>query len=459
MQSKYKILSVGNTFREFSGIKKTTSSILIKIKLSTGQVISGSPDHKLLIKNKEVSFSQLKIGQYISTSTKIINKDILSGQFSVYTIQGVEDGKYIIENDIVSKNCAFIPENLFDEFYSSVYPTISSGKETKIIMVSTPNGLNHYYSFWNDAINKLNNYAPFRIDWWDIPGRDQKWATDTIADIGQVRFDKEFGNEFFGKSSTVIPGNLLKTLKHKHPLNTSKNFKMFEPPIKGNSYIGIVDVAEGVEGDYSVLVIIKIPTLPTEIQNSKLLPPYEVVFTFRSNEINIFQFQEVILEFARKYNEALLLIEVNIHDLASTLFRDHEYDAIIKTTKLRQKMATAFYSKDTKFGIKTTEPVKKLGLEMLLSTIEEERLIINDIDIIKEFSTLVRTPKSFEAKRGCHDDLAMTMILFSWLLTQEGFKEFFDTENFKVKLQNQYLDSALDDLCGFFIEDGINVNC
>lgn len=452
-QLKYKILTK-NKFESFSGIKKTISSLVFKLTLSSGNIICGSPDHKIVFNNKQISFADLQINQQVSCEETLIEKEILSGQFPVYTIQGVESGEFLINKEIVSKNCAFIPENIFDEFYSAVYPTISSGKETKIIMISTANGLNHFYSFWNDAIQQLNNYKPFRVDWWDVPGRDQQWAKETIADIGQARFDKEFGNEFFGKTSTVIPSPLLKTLKHKHPLKSSNTFKLFEPPIKGKSYIGIIDVAEGegVEEDYSTFVIIKIPT---EIIEDKL-EPFEVVFVFKSNEISIFQFQEFVFEFATKYNEALLLIEVNFQNIADTLYRDFEYEYIIKTTRKNQKMATAFFSKDTKFGIKTTETVKRIGLDSLIRMIEEERLIINDIDIIKEFSTLVRGVKTFQAKKGCHDDLAMVIVLFGWLISQEGFKEYYDAENFKAKIKNEYLIEAENDLCGFFLEDGIN---
>lgn len=454
-QSKYKILTK-NKFESFSGIKKTISSIVFKLTLSSGNIICGSPDHKIVVNNKQISFADLEINQQVSLEETLIEKEILSGQFPVYTIQGVESGEFLINKEIVSKNCAFIPENIFDEFYSAVYPTISSGKETKIIMISTANGLNHFYSFWNDAIQGLNNYKPFRVDWWDVPGRDQQWAKETISDIGQARFDKEFGNEFFGKSSSVVPSHLLKTLKHKNPLNSSKQFKMFEPPIKGNSYIGIIDVAEGVGEDYSTMIIIKIPT-EINVTDGKL-PPYEVVFVFKSNEISIFQFQEFIFEFATKYNEALLLIEVNVQNIAETLYRDFEYEYIIKTTRKNQKMATAFFSKDTKFGIKTTETVKRIGLELLIRMIEEERLIINDIDIIKEFFTLVRGKKTFEAKKGCFDDLCIPIFLFAFLTGNEGFKEYYDTENFKAKLKNDYLESASDELASFFVEDGINNN-
>ena len=237
----------------------------------------------------------------------------------------------------------------------------------------------------------------------------------------------------------------------KHPLNESKDIKIFEAPIKGASYFGIVDVAEGVEGDSSVLIILKMPRNLKE-------DPYEVVFTFRSNDINIFQFQELIFEFASKYNEAYLLVEVNIHDIASSLYRDYEYDSLIKTSRVKQRITTTFFNKEKKFGVKTTEPIKKLGLEMLITQLEDNKIIINDLEIVKEFSTLVKSKKSFEAKRGAHDDMAMCMVLFGWALTQEGFKEIYDMEDFKNKIQNEYLDSAREELCSFFIEDGINQN-
>lgn len=317
-----------------------------------------------------------------------------------------------------------------------------------IVGHQTSNGLNHYYTLWNDAIEKRNGFAPFKVDWWDVPGRDEAWAKEMRAKV--KKFDQEFGNEFFGRDTSVIPTELLKTLTYRPPISSNEEMKIFELPLKKRNYLGIVDVAEGLGGDYSVLTIIKLPQKEDE--------PFEVVFTFRSNTIDVFKFTEVIFTFSKKYNECYLLIEINMMNVAEPLYRDYEVENIIKTTTSHQKMTTTFFSGGSKLGVKTTEIVKKVGLEKLNQLFEEKKLIVNDFTFIEELSTLQKSGKTFKARYGSSDDTSMTLILFAWLLTQEGFKELFGMEEFKTKLNNEYLESIYATLPSFFIEDGLNDN-
>lgn len=438
-------------FKDFKGIKRTSSSIVITLFFKSGNKITGSPNH--LVKISEELFkplSEIQIGETILPREEVISiKKSVGKNITLYDIIGTENEEYI-SNNIISHNCAFVPENIFESFYASVYPTISSGKDTKIILVSTPNGVNHYYQLWQDALSNQNTYAPFEVKWSDVPGRDNEWARRTIQDIGQSRFDQEFDNQFFGKSTTIIPNYLLSSLTFKTPLSSTPEIKIFEMPEKDSSYIGIVDVAEGVSGDYSVLTIIKFP----KDKDSA----FEIVFTFRANTIDTFKFTEIVDTFSRRYNECFLLIEINVFNIAESLYRDYEIENILKTTTTHQKLTTGFYHGPSKFGVKTTESVKKLGLENLIRLLEEKKLIINDFDIISEMSNLVKSNKTFQARSGSNDDLAMTIILFAWCSTQEGFKELYDAENFARKLNNEYLSSAYSALPGFFLEDGINQN-
>lgn len=448
--TKFKILT-SDGFKDFKGIKRTYSKIIISLYFKSGNNISGSPGHLVkLINNQFKPLSEININEIIYPDEEVISiKKSVGKKKALYDIQGIEGNEYLT-NNIVSHNCAFVPENIFQAFYSSVYPTISSGTETKIIMVSTPNGLNHYYELWNDAVNKRNNYVPFEVNWYDVPGRTDEWAKNTIKDIGQLRFDQEFGNEFFGRASTIIPAPLLKTLNYRTPISSTDEMKIFELPQTNAIYVGIADVAEGVSGDYSVFTIIKLPANDKE--------KYEVVFTFRSNTIDIFKFTEIVHTIHLKYNECFLLIEINMMNIAESLYRDFECDNILKTTTTKQKLTTAFYHGPSKFGIKTTEVIKKVGLEKFIQILEEQKININDIEYIRELSTLVKGKKTFQAKSGSNDDCAMTLILFAWIITQEGFRELYNSEDYSKKLNNEYLKSIYDQLPEFYVEDGITRN-
>lgn len=448
------LIKTPSGFKPFSAIKKTSSRSVVELTLSSGKVIKGSEDHVLLdMFNFPRKLKEFKIGNSLTLDECIVGKVTYYGKFDLYTVQGVSGEVFLVENSIRSKNCAFIPNNIFNEFYSSVYPTIASGKETQIIMVSSAKDLNHFYDLWVSAKKNENTFAPFEVDWQSVPGRDEEWVRNTKLDIGEARFNREFKNEFFGFVDSVIPSELIKHLQTMSPLYQTLEYKVFEEPKPKEIYIGVVDVAEGVQEDYSVMTIFKMGKIVDSIQQ-----PHTVVFTLRTNKTNIFQFTELVWRFAKTYNEAWILVEVNIHDIATPLYRDYEYENVIKTSLKKQKVTSAFFREGSKFGVKTTTPVKKLGLEMLIDLLKKNWIIINDIEIVKEMSTLVNKKKSFEASPGQHDDLVMTLVLFAWLLTNEGFKELVDIETPRSLLQDAYVNSLWDSLPRFFIEDGINQN-
>jgi len=448
------LIKTPSGFKPFTALKKTYSNCLISLSLSSGRTITGSHDHVLLDSSgTEKTLADLLVGDFITSSEQVVKKTHTLGITPLYSIQGVEGEVFYLEGNIASKNCAFIPNNIFNEFYSSVYPTIASGKETQIIMVSSAKDLNHFYELWSSAKKNENTFAPFEVNWQSVPGRDEQWVKSTIMDIGEARFNREFKNEFFGFVDSVIPSELIKHLEYTNPLHQSQEYKIFEEPKPKEVYIGVVDIAEGIGEDYSVMTIFRVGKQENEQQQ-----PHTVVFTLRSNKTNLFQFTELVWRFAKMYHEAWLLIEVNIHDIASPLYRDYEYENIIKTSIKKQKVSSAFFKEGTKFGVKTTVPVKKLGLEMLIDLLKKNWIVLNDIEIVKEMSTLVRKKKSFEASTGQHDDLVMTLVLFSWLLTNEGFKELVDLETPRSDFHDAYVNSIWDSLPRIFIEDGIHYN-
>lgn len=443
--TKYEILTPSG-FQSFQGIKSSTHTLIKQIKFITGEEIWGSLDHQLWIDQTPIKLRDLSS---CSHPWLVSSENLIPGKFTLFTIQGVPGEQFFVNNTLISANCAFIPEKIFEEFYSSTYPTISSGEETKIIITSSAKDLNHFYELWKDAQEEKNTFKPIEIKWNDVPGRTEEWKSQVVSDLGQKKFDREYGNEFFGNTSVVIPVSLLKTLSVHTPLKEGNEIKIFEYPQKEYQYLAIADVAEGKgDGDNSTLVIIKIP----QKNENK---PYKVVFTYKCNEVSIFSFIETVFTFCTKYNEALLIPEVNVHDIATTLYTYYEYVNIIKTTVKRQRIVSPFSQETTKLGVKTTAIIKSLGLSSLIQLFEEGLLDISDISILRELSSLVRKDGSFEARSGQTDDFAICLILFAWVIREQQFIELMELEDQKLKqIQQNYVNQLYDDLPGFFVDRG-----
>lgn len=470
-------IKTSSGFKKFESIKKTIAHVLCDVKFKSGKSILATPDHKIKkTKKKWIPIGELKINDKIFGNEIVESVDFINDHQEVFDIQGVEDIKeYNINNSLTVSNCAIIPSNIFDEFYSSIYPTISSGKESKFLMVSTVNGLNHFYSFWEDAINNRSDFQPFRVDWWDVPGRDLKWKEQTIKNMcggNQSKFDREFGNDFFaGTANALIPKPLLQSLKLSSPLKASNEIKIYEFPKKDSFYIGIVDVAEGRGEDYSVLTIIRIEKNKIEEGDEDTLSEIKlatVALIYKTNTATIYEFTEALYGLAMNYNEAALLIEVNIHDIATTLYKEYDYSNVIKTTITNQKITSTFNRKPKKYGVKTTNPIKKLGIEMLIMLMEQQKFIPNDSEIIRQLSIPPKKNGTFGAStkkspsgvtQADHDDIAMTIILFAWALTQDGFKEIFEIETFASEERKTYIEAIKENLGKVvFVSNGIDDN-
>ena len=325
-------------------------------------------------------------------------------------------------NIIFLDEFAFVPNHIADDFFSSVYPTISSGKSTKIIIVSTPKGMNHFYRMWHDAERGKNEYVPTEVHWSEVPGRDAKWKAQTIANTSEQQFKVEFECEFLGSVDTLIAPSKLKAMAYNDPVQTNGHLMVYETPMKKRDYIITVDVARGISKDYSAFVVFDI----TEF-------PYRVVAKYRDNEIKPMLFPSVIMDVALAYNEAFVLCEVNdIGDqVASILQYDLEYENVLMCAmrgRSGQIVGTGFSGKKTQLGVKMSVTVKKVGCSNLKTLIEEDKLQILDYDIISELTTFVQKRQSFEAEEGCNDDLAMCLVIFAWLVAQEYFKEMTDND-------------------------------
>ena len=354
-------------------------------------------------------------------------------------------------NIIFLDEFAFVQNHLADDFFASVYPTISSGKSTKVIIVSTPHGMNHFYRMWHDAERGNNEYIATEVHWSEVPGRDKKWKEQTIRNTSKEQFAIEFECEFLGSVDTLINAAKLKALVYEQPIEQNGKLSVYEKPYKKRDYIITVDVARGVGKDYSAFIVADI----TEF-------PYKVVATYRDNEIKPMLFPSVIADVGKAYNDAYVLCEVNdIGDqVASILFYDLEYENLLMVAmrgRAGQIVGSGFSGVKTQLGVKMSTTTKKIGCSNLKTLIEEDKLTFCDYNIISELTTFISKKQSFEAEDGCNDDLAMCLVIFSWLVAQDYFKEMTDSD-VRKRIYEEQKNAIEQDMAPFgFVSDGFEL--
>ena len=345
---------------------------------------------------------------------------------------------------------AFVPNHIADSFFASVYPTITSGQNTKVIIVSTPHGMNHFYRMWHDAEKGKNEYVPTDVHWSQVPGRDEIWKEQTIANTSEQQFKIEFECEFLGSVDTLIAPSKLKSLVYDAPLTQNAGLDVFEQTKENHDYITTVDVARGVGNDYSAFVVVDI----TEF-------PHRIVAKYRDNQIKPMLFPNIIWEVAKNYNNAFILCEVNdIGDqVASILHYDLEYENLLMASmrgRAGQIVGQGFSGKKTQLGVKMSKTVKKVGALNLKTMIESDKLLFKDYDILSELTTFISKSNSFEAEEGCNDDLAMCLVIYAWLVNQDYFKELTD-QDVRKRLYEEQKNQIEQDMSPFgFIEDGLD---
>ena len=359
----------------------------------------------------------------------------------------VRGGSY---NIIFLDEFAYVPNNIAEQFFSSVYPTISSGKSSKVMIVSTPHGMNMFYKLWNDAQHKRNSYIPIDVHWSEVPGRDEKWKEETIKNTSEAQFRTEFDCEFLGSVDTLINSSKLRVMSHINPETSNAGLDMYEKPDKNKRYVMTVDVARGTVNDNSAFVVIDATRIP-----------YKIVAKYKNNEIKPLVFPQIIHKIATAYNNAEILVEVNDigGQVADTLQYDLEYDNLIMVNqrgRSGQVAGTGFSGKNSQLGLRTTKAVKKIGCSNLKAMIEHDKLIIQDFDIIAELSTYILKGKDkYEAEEGSHDDLVACLVMFAWLSNQTYFKELTD-QDIRSRLVDEQQNMLEQDMAPFgFIEDGL----
>ena len=353
-------------------------------------------------------------------------------------------------NIIFLDEFAFIPTHIADEFFSSVYPTISSGKSTKVIIISTPKGMNMFYKLWHDAEKGKNEYVTTEVHWSEVPGRDDNWREQTIANTSEEQFNQEFECEFLGSVNTLITSSKLKILAYEEPLTRNAGLDIYEEPVADNTYVMTVDVARGITKDYSAFIVFDTTTIP-----------YRIVAKYRNNVIKPMLFPNVIHQVACSYNHAYIMAEVNDigGQVADILQYDLEYDNLLMCAmrgRAGQVVGQGFSGSKTQLGVKMSTTVKKTGCSNMKTLIETDKLTFLDYDIIAELTTFIQKGQAWEAEEGCNDDLAMCIVIFSWLATSDYFRELHDND-VRARLYQEQKEQIEADMAPFgFIDDGMD---
>ena len=336
----------------------------------------------------------------------------------------------------LSVNLLYLDEFAFveraTEFYTSTYPVVSAGKDTKVIITSTANGIgNQFHKIWEGAVQKTNEYESFRVDWWDVPGRDDRWKEETISNTSQLQFDQEFGNTFFGTGNTLINAETLLKLRAKRHVKVLEagDLLVYEEPLAGHEYIMTVDVARGRGQDYSTFNLIDIS-----------VRPFKQVAVYRNNTISPLLFPNIIYKYGRLYNEAYVIVESNDQGSLVTngLYQDLEYE----------NMHVSSHVKADSIGIEMTRKTKRLGCSGIKDLLENNKIDIADENTIMEISTFVSKGISYEAQDGNHDDLMMNLVMFGYFCSTQYFTDMTDI-NLKEMMFKQRMKEIEDDLPGF----------
>ena len=376
---------------------------------------------------------------FLQPGTKALNKGSLEFSNNSRIIAAATSGSSIRG---LSVNLLYLDEFAFveraAEFYTSTYPVVSAGTDTKIIVTSTANGIgNTFYKIWEGAVQNINEFTPFRVDWWDVPGRDDKWKTETISNTSQLQFDQEFGNTFFGTGDTLINAETLmgfKALPYKKLLEGG-DLLIYQEPIKGHDYIMTVDVSKGRGQDYSTFTLIDIS-----------VRPFAQVAVYRNNTISPLLFPNIIYKYANSYNQAYVVIESNDQGtvVCNGLYHDLEYENIHLESAIRADA----------IGIEINRKTKRLGCSAIKDILENKKLEIVDENTILEISTFVARGQSYEASDGNHDDLMMNLVMFGYFSSTQYFGDMTDIllKNLIYKQMKKEIDD--DNVTFGLIDDG-----
>lgn len=413
-------------FKKFDGVLKKHNPNKILFTFDCGTTLECTTDHKIKYNEDFIEAKHLNVGNIVSNK-KIISRVDITNNKEVFDLVNVEDTHSYFTNGIISHNCiyldefAFVPTNIQEEFFASVYPTISSGTTTKVIITSTPNGMNMFYKIWSDSEQGKNLYERVAVEWYNVPGRDAAFREAYIKNTSLRQFQVEFECAFLGSTNTLIDSNKMAVIPIIAPIYSSGNVDVYKHPEEKHQYLISVDTSRGTGIDYSAFVVFDISKFP-----------YEVVAKYRNNEISSMMYPTIIYNIGKHYNDAYVLVEINDvgQQVVDILLHDLEYENVLSTRSKGRAGQKIGEGEGGKFqlGVRTTTQVKRIGCANFKSLVENDKLIINDKDLLDEMFRFIEHNTKFEAEEGSHDDLVMCCVLFSWIVHQDYFKQLADSD-------------------------------
>lgn len=380
----------------------------LRFDFEDGTSLICTEDHELLCGNEYIPACFIEVGELLSGKV-VYSIERHQDAERVYDLYNVEDTHSYITNGVESHNCnlLFMDEFAFVEnastFYTSTYPVVSSGKTSRVIITSTANGVgNQFHRIWEGAVQQVNEFKPFRVDWWDVPGRDAEWKRQTVANTSELQFEQEFCNSFHGTGNTLINAEALLSLKAESPASIENGVKIYEKPISDHNYVMTVDVAKGRNQDFSTFSIVDVTARP-----------FRLVAAYRNAMVSPLIFPDTIYKYAKTYNKAYIVVESNDQGsvVCNGLYYDLEYENMFVESAV----------KNGAIGLTTTKKTKRIGCSNLKDLIEGKKLIITDADTIQELSTFEAVGSSYEAADGNHDDAVMSLVIFAWFVATDIF--------------------------------------
>lgn len=422
--TEYEILTEMG-FKKFDGIKKTFNRPTVSVETDIGKKIYCTPDHEFITAAGRVPAMSM-LGKYVMVRDGSEEKVIAVGEFEnrdTYDPINVVDTHSFFADGILVSQCIYLDEfshihrNQQEDFFTSVVPTIASGRNTKIVITTTPRGLDYFYKLWTESEKGKNEYKRVEVKWDDPPGRDAAWREARLGEMSVDKFAQEYEAVFLGSSGTLINGRVLARLPVDYPVQTTSwGVNVYDHPEAGRSYALVCDVSRGVALDYSAFAVFDVTELP-----------YRVVATYRSNTVPNLSLADTLVDVARHFNEAIVLVEscdIGQAVVEHALY-EHGYENTL-TTNVGSKKGTVLghgFGASSRLGVKTNKQVKRMGCFALKTLVENDKLLLRDATVISELSTFVAKGASWEAEPGCNDDLAMCCVLFGWLSVQPAFKE------------------------------------
>jgi hypothetical protein len=342
--------------------------------------------------------------------------ELENGSRCMATSTSADSARGYAFNVVILDEFAFLPRTVADEFFTSIYPTISSGETTKMIVISTPKGLNHFYKMYTEAVDKKTDYLPIEIEWDDVPGRDEKFKEEQIRNFGSERWQQEFECAFLGSSNTLISARKLRELTFNDPIKkVMDDINIFEMPKKDRLYFITFDGSEGKNLDYHAFIVYDI----TE-------RPFNIVATWRNRSMDPLLVPDVLYHAGMMYNYAFILIESKSSgsQIAGELYYKKEYLNLLGAANNhgRNGQQLTNYSRDA-VGLNTSERSRDTGCTNLRMIIENDQIFLNDHVIIEELSNFaLQTNRKYKAEEGFNDDLVMCLVVFAWATTQTFFQ-------------------------------------